>query len=160
MRLIRNLQHGLCNLWYWLPTIWRDRDWDSYFLYTIMQKSIRSLRKGIHKRNIHVWCEKKVQSMRICEALIDRLMKDEYIDIVFCRHDKKWGDLEVTHKQCEDNPELYQMLFHRDGAKTEEQKKQEHTEWLVLSGVMDSVQNRDRHWLFSIMEKYIDRWWD
>ncbi len=31
---------GVKNLWKWFPTIWKDRDWDDYYIWILLEKKL------------------------------------------------------------------------------------------------------------------------
>ena len=35
--MLREFITGIKNLWAWFPIIWKDRDWDGWFIYQIIE---------------------------------------------------------------------------------------------------------------------------
>jgi len=54
---VRNFLIGCNNIIKWIPTLFKDRDWDQYHIYTILQKKIEFQRKEIvyANRSTRVW---------------------------------------------------------------------------------------------------------
>ena len=52
--MFRNFKQGIRNLWYWLPIIWKDRTWDSSFIFEILSHKFKAQSKHIGDRGIHV----------------------------------------------------------------------------------------------------------
>ena len=38
--LHKDIKQGFKNLWKWLPVIWKDRDWDTHFIYELLKKKL------------------------------------------------------------------------------------------------------------------------
>lgn len=69
---------GVQNLFYFLPIIWKFRDWDYTYVWEMELASIKKLRMGLEKRDLHTNNCKYVQQMKDCEYLLKRLIDDEY----------------------------------------------------------------------------------
>src|SRR6056300_1281027 len=35
--LLKTINRGIKSIWYWLPIIWKDRNWDSHYIFEIMK---------------------------------------------------------------------------------------------------------------------------
>lgn len=80
--LCYNVLYGTKNIFKWLPVIWKDRDWDSHYIYRAMLFKIRQTRKNIAKNQSYVGWEHDVKYMRISERLLERIIKDDYYDLM------------------------------------------------------------------------------
>jgi len=69
---------GIKNLFYFLPTIWKFRDWDYTYVWQMELVSIKKLRVGLEKRDLHSNTCRYVQQMKDCEYLLKRLIDDQY----------------------------------------------------------------------------------
>ena len=52
----KNFIKGVKNLWKWFPTIWKDRDWDSYHIYEILRVKIENQAKYMQKECV-LWLD-------------------------------------------------------------------------------------------------------
>ena len=40
--LHRDIAKGIKNLWKWFPVIWKDRDWDNYFIFEALKFKLKN----------------------------------------------------------------------------------------------------------------------
>jgi len=81
---IRLFFTGCHNLIKWSPTIFKDKDWDQWHIYNILQKKIEFQRKKIIYENRHTQVYRDNRDMTIVLNLIERVNEDfyglEYLD--------------------------------------------------------------------------------
>ena len=116
-----DIPYGIKNLIKWFPLVWKDRDYDhNYILYALKFK-IHNTRK-LHERNKrHVGVEKEIHCMKVCEILLDRLIKDDY----YLMH---YNKLRIDNRKA---------IIRTNNSKI-----------------------GDKNYLFHILSKRIDSWWD
>lgn len=116
-----DIPYGIKNLIKWFPLVWKDRDYDhNYILYTLKFK-IHNTRKLHEKNRRHVGVEKEIHCMKVCEILLDRLIKDDY----------------------------YLMHYNKTGINNKK----------TIIRINNSIIG-DKEYLFHILSKRIDSWWD
>jgi hypothetical protein len=74
---IRYFIGGIKNIFRWIPTLYKDKDWDEWYILTILQKKIEFQRKEIIYANRHIDVDRDNRDMTIVLNLIERV-KDEY----------------------------------------------------------------------------------
>ena len=157
----RNIKIGVINLITWFPIIWKDRQWDYYFIYNILRHKLHLTEQFIRHYGCHVKNIQDADKIKKCVLLLDRLIKDEYHDNVFRNHDKKWGDIDLIFMESKEYPEEYsEVKINYPNVKTEEDKKLEKKEFKRLSNKPQELINQDLELLFKIMRKNIQTWWD
>lgn len=135
----------------WLPIIWRDRDWDYSFLFSLLQFKLKRMEKLFRERGCHVSATKDARRMRICCLLLGRLIDDRYMEMAFRAHGKKWGKLEV----CWEEPiEMWRSEI------TPETEAQERDESRRCYKHEDYLRRQDLEYLLHLFRKYIFSWWD
>ena len=81
---IRLFMTGCKNVIRWSPTIFKDRDWDHWHIYNILQKKIEFQRQEIIYANRHTDINRDNRDMTIVLNLIERVNEDfysvEYLD--------------------------------------------------------------------------------
>jgi len=159
MSPFRNIKYGVRNLIKWFPVIWNDRDWDFFFIWTILHKKLELMEKeirvnGHHKNNI-----RDANQIKLCVNLLKRLIDDQYHENVFIHHEKKWGKSHMKWEPTED-PELQSLHIIRDNVNTDEEKEQETKEFQRLSPKVEELRQQDINHLFDYMKKHILGWWD
>ena len=74
---IRYFIGGCKNIIRWAPTLYKDKDWDDWYIFTILQKKIEFQRKEIIYANRHTQVDRDNRDMTIVLNLIERV-KEEY----------------------------------------------------------------------------------
>ena len=75
---IREFFRSIKNLIVWLPIIWRDRQWDNYYIEELLLKKIILIRDYTQKRETFVGWENEVKWMNYCIYLLAMLTKSKY----------------------------------------------------------------------------------
>ena len=57
----------------WIPIIWRDRDWDYYFVYEILKQKLIDTEKYIRKDCLHVFNEHDSDSIKTSIEMIENV---------------------------------------------------------------------------------------
>ena len=74
---IRYFIGGCKNIIRWMPTLYKDKDWGDWYIFTILQKKIEFQRKEIIYANRHTQVDRDNRDMTIVLNLIERV-KEEY----------------------------------------------------------------------------------
>jgi len=157
----RTIKYGIENLIVWFPIIWQERNWDQWFLYKILQFKLKRMAK-LQRDYGHATCSDDLaDQMQLCVNLLDRLIKDEYLENALKPHEKKWGKSKMIWKPLPDDEEMCKFLRIRtEKAVTPEQIKQEDKERMKLYKHSDMLREQDLDMLFQNMRKYSESWWD
>jgi hypothetical protein len=160
---------GIKNLYRWFPIIWKDRDWDSYFIFEILISKLKNTAKYNDSINYHTNAKRDSQRMMTCVRLIERVQKDYY--------SMEWLDYEISKFEIVksgDNlyrprkltfSENYNDYFtkHKSAYKKvlsgEIVKYGNHTDERTAMTIADYKHEQARRLLFAIMEKHIEGWW-
>lgn len=73
MRVMINLYkitQGIQNLITWFPIIWKDRQWDHYYLMVMLHKKLSLMEEHISKHRIHVGWERDVFKIKRCRLTL------------------------------------------------------------------------------------------
>jgi hypothetical protein len=167
--------YGVKNLIKWLPTIWKDRDWDDYFIFEIIRVKLENQAKYIGGKNRHLGAKKDAERMRLVSRLIKKQQEEyyllEYLDyetrkIEFTpTEDGKWYNMEDTliTERFDDYFKLYPLQHKKvlsgeiNWFKTPIEEKSKH---LIAMEIAHENQERCKKLIFKLMTKYISRWWD
>jgi len=106
----------------------------------------------------HLNSEKTADRIKVCKLLLDRLIKDEYYENTFKNHDKKWGKSVISYRPYSD--ELSELLISRPNAIAKKDKEKEMREFLRLCEHKRYLRKQDIDYLFKLMNKHVERWWD
>jgi len=165
---------GIENLWYWLPVIWKDRNWDHQFIFDILSHKLKAQSAYIGGRGLHVSAERDAEIMMTCVRLIEKV-KDEYYGMEYMDYHKtkhwfepadKEGYSTWESKQIGENfddyfakyPLIYKRVLNGEGIfkleGTDDDKQR------IAMNIAHINHDRARKLLFKIMEQEIERWWD
>lgn len=179
----RNLKLSIKSIWYWFPIIWKDRNWDHRYIYTILQHKLKAQSKYIGERGIHLTAKRDAEIMMTCVRLIDKVADEfyatEYMDYFvdlnwFEPYKDKEGYSTWESKTINDHSEQYfekYPLTYRKviagdgyfkieydfrkpgGVPTEVNKK-------IAMNIAHINQQRAHDLLFKIIKENINKWWD
>lgn len=154
------IKTGIKNLIKWTPVIWRDRDWDQYFFYVVLHFKLKRMEK-LHRNHSHLVNGKKyADQIKLAVLLLDRIIKDNYLENVIEPHEKKWGQSDFVFTPLKDNKNLSSLSIKVEKANTPEEKAKENKERMALYKHSDDLKNQDLDMLFKHIRKYIEGWWD
>lgn len=174
---IWNLIRGIKNLWRWFPVIWKDRDWDSNYIFSIFKHKLLLQRKYIVKNNRHTRVDLDNRDMTICLNLIERIQEEyygmEYLDYEdskfrFEKTGDKYDGKDTYEMKCDVISETYDTYLNKykssarfiikngyKGVKVDPQNKQ-----ALCLYVAQHNQDKCQKLLFKILEEKISNWWD
>ena len=164
---VRNFLIGCKNIIKWTPTLFKDRDWDQYHIYTILQKKIEFQRKEIvyANRSTRVWQDNR--DMTIILNLLERV-KDGYYE----SENTDYYEMKVETIPV-DGTSLKEMKFEVLSERYDEylnKYKSSARKVLKEEGEIDKEtlcmlvarhnQERARKLLFNMLNEKIEGWWD
>lgn len=156
----RTVKYGIKNLIVWFPVIWKDRDWDQQFLYVILHFKLKRM-ENLHRKYGHlVNSEKYANQIKLAVSLLDRIIKDDYLENVMIPHEKKWGESDFVFTPLKDNKNLSSLTIKVEKANTPEEKAKEHKERMTLYEHSDNLKKQDLDMLFKHIRKNVEGWWD
>lgn len=172
-RLPRIFGQSIKSVWYWLPIIWKDRHYDSHYIFEIMMYKIKAQSKYIGERDIHNRAKRDSEVMMTCVRLMkkvqDEFYRSEYSDYHKTKHwfepTEREGYSSWESKILEENfddyfkkyPLIYKRalngegIFKLDG--TDDKQR-------IAMNIGHINHERVRKLLFKLMEQNIERWWD
>lgn len=173
--IITNFKVGIKNIWYWLPIIWKDRNWDSSFIFEILSHKLKAQSKYIGGRGIHVSAERDAEKMMTCVRLIEKVDDEfysmEYMDYHKTKHwfepcEDKEGYSTCESRQLEENfddyfakyPLIYKRVLNGEGVFNREGREDD--KQIIAMNIGHINHERARKLLFKIMEQNIEGWWD
>lgn len=171
----KQTKQGIKNLWYWLPIIWKDRDWDSHYIFEVLKHKLKAQAKYIGDNDRHTRAQQDASRMRICVRLIEKVQDEAYaMEYMNYCVDRVW------FTPCEDNPDssllnselvyeefdkyfkkypnTYRKVMNGGGRFTPEELKED--KYLTAMAMAHTNQDRAHKLLFKIMEDGILGWWD
>lgn len=77
---LRRFKRRLINLFRWLPIIWRDEQWDHYFIYEVLKHKLIIMSNAIRKNGNHTLAEYDADRMMWAVKLIDKVQNEYYLN--------------------------------------------------------------------------------
>lgn len=166
---------GVKNLVYWFPIIWKDRNWDSHYIFEIMMHKLKAQSKYIGERDIHTRAKRDAEIMMTCVRLMEKVQDDfysgEYTDYHKTKHwfedvPGKEGYSSWESRLMKENfddyfkkyPLIYKRVLNSEGPFSREGREDD--KQIIAMNIGQINHERARKLLFKIMEGHIERWWD
>ncbi len=173
----KNIKQGFKNLKYWLPIIWKDRNYDHRFIYDILQHKLKAQSKYIGDRDIHTRAKKDAEVMMTCVRLIDKVSDEwyssEYMDYHKTKHwfkpcEDKEGYSTWESRTLEENfdeyfkkyPLIYKRVINGEGHFKFDNVVDTKNKERIAMNIAHINEERAQKLLFKIMEQNIRGWWD
>ncbi len=78
IRAIKNWFHSLRRILYWVPILWNDRWWDSFYFLQIIEHKLRYDLERYRKCGMAEDADRNARQMQIAAELCRRISKDNY----------------------------------------------------------------------------------
>ncbi len=173
----KNLYRGIKNLIKWFPVIWKDRDWDSYYIFRILEHKLTLQSKGISKRDIHVGAQRGAEIMMTCVRLMEKIREDYYqMEYMDYHKTKYWfediedrpgmssWESEIVSENFDDYfkkyPLIYKRVLNGEGVFDIDNRSESEKKEVIAMNIAHINHDRARFLLFKIMEENIEGWWD
>ena len=101
--------------------------------------------------------EAPLKSLRVAVRIAERLKEERYEDILFERHDAKWGELQFKFEPTENDRS--KLVTWREKANTKRKVSQEKKEYKAAMDQAHKWRERDLTNFCRIWLKYDRRWW-
>lgn len=174
--LYSELKRGIKNLIYWLPVIWKDKNWDGHYIFEVLKHKLKAQAKHISDKNSHTRAQLDARKMRLCVSLIQKLQDSvyslEYTNYEEERHwfepcedsesyswesENIWEDYDTLIKKY---PLIYKKVLNGEGPYSLDGKDGIEIKKLVVMSICSINEKRANRLLFKIMEENIQKWWD
>lgn len=156
-----NIKEGVKNLIKWSPVIWNDRDFDYIFIFRILKFKLEQMEKRFRECDYTMDSQKNAREIKQCIKILNRIINQDYCNIAFMFHDKKWGNLfmELHDSEIEDD-ESHPLVLHREKVRNLNDQEEEKKEFRRCMDQENYLENQDIEYLFKIINKHIRKWWD
>lgn len=168
-------KQGVKNIIYWFPIIWKDRNWDSHYIFNILKHKLKAQADYIGSRDFHTRAQQDARNMRICVRLIQNIQDDvytmEYMDYSKDRHwfepcndgtgNSTW-ETENIWEKYDDYFKKYPLVYKRvmNGEGFTSLEGREDDKHVIALSMAHLNHQRAKSLLFKIMDTQIEGWWD
>lgn len=97
-----DIKYGLQNLWAYKRIIWKDRDWDFYYLHLLMRFKLDRMQKQMDENGCSTASPLNAKQMRYAIFLLDRINAGRYHEHV--------GYKKAYEMEANDYRRLYRFL--------------------------------------------------
>jgi len=170
-------KQGVKNLIYWFPVIWKDRNWDQYFIYEVLKHKLKAQANYIGAKDRHTSAQRDARNMRICAKLIQKLQHDDYTSerseyakdrVWFTDYEDKPGhslyNSEIVWERYDEYFKKYPLVYKRvlkgEGPFSLDGRDELELKRIIAMNIGHINEDRARKLLFKIMEQNITSWWD
>ena len=167
----------LYNLYRWFPIIWKDRDYDDWYIFTILQTKLKHQAEYIGTRDIHTRAQYDAQRMRTCVRLIEKVKEESYGDEYMEYHTLNFGstpvagtdlyELDLTYTSENFNeyflayPLDYKRVLNGAGWLDINDCKDDSDRKSKIAMNMSHIRGqRAKKILFHLLDRHIEGWWD
>ena len=154
------------NLFRWFPIIWKDQDWDDFYIFEILKFKLKNQAEYIGYHDRHMSAKRDAEIMMLCVRLIEKVQDEWYgreyfnyhkSDMRFIPSESHLGSYEMEMEILEENfddyfkkyPLIYRMVPDLQAPKDE-----------IAFHIAKINEERVHKLLFTILEQNIRRWWD
>lgn len=158
--VFRRHLHLIKKLYGWYVNVLRhDHDFDAQSLYRIISYKLTRVKHNL-ERGDAIQDPVDMKALALAIKLSKRLDEDQYESLFWDRHEKKWGELKYWFTPVNDGSGHSLWNSTRPNVHTEEDKAQESADMSAAMAAADAMKHREQRWLYSILDKYLSRWWD
>lgn len=135
---------------------WNSPDWDYSFFLELLEFKLARMEKALWRNTEGE--KKSKQALKLAVRLAKKLRKEVY-SWHYSKHEKRWGPTTSEFIPCEDMPGYTTWKMTR--AQVTDENRAQMEEELKQAFQLDADnQARDAAWLFGIIAKYYNSWWD
>jgi len=163
---IKQFFNRFYNLFRWLPIIWKDQDWDHFYIFEILKFKLKNQAKYIGGKDRYVDAKRDAEIIMTCVRLIDKI-QDNY----YGREYQDYHETELKFIDSITHPGSYEMdveyisehyvdyfkkypLIYRLVPDLKASKEK------IAFDIAKINEERAHKLLFKIIEENIRNWWD
>lgn len=162
---------GVINICVWLKTIYKDKNWDSSYIFDIIKFKLLQQRNYLVKANRHEGVPSLNRDITLCINLIELVQSEcyamEYMD--YCKDDFNWTDCGEEHPGCKELDivpvwENFDEYFKKYKTAVKKVLKKDRnlssSKKRLAMALANYNQKRCQDLLFKILNERIQHWWD
>jgi hypothetical protein len=174
---VRNIYRSIRNVIRWLPIIWKDRDWDSHYIFEILKAKLQNQAKYIGDQNRHDRSKRDAEIMITCVKLIEKI-QDEYYAMEYMDYEDRIFDFMLSPTQpglyklytqtksenyndyYKRYPLQYKRVLNEEGVFNIKDTDEDSTKQIIAMNIGHTNHIRAKKLLFTLLERHIEGWWD
>lgn len=148
VRRITRVLDRLHNLWRWFPIIWNDRDWDDYFIFEVLKFKLKNMSDSFERNDWYVGNERDVERMRTCIRLIELIQSNHYETEAYDHEDVEEYLAKYKNATLKVLTDKKYQVFSNENRNR------------VAMNVGTYKHQQAKKVLFTMLERYIEHWWE
>jgi hypothetical protein len=106
---IRSTIRSIKKLWRWIPIIYKDRDWDYWYIYEMLKCKLEDMENYIRRDGIHVCNEHDANKIKTALRLLERIQSEHYVQEYYDSGDK--FTMEGINKALDQQAKAQRIFF-------------------------------------------------
>lgn len=152
----RRVRRSIQSLWYWLPVILEDRQWDQSYMWRILHHKLAVMYRELSRDPYVIWGHHEMRRLRHAVELARRLSEGDY-DRWMQRHDELFGKARMDFGPSENGLRTCTIL--RPGCEQEPRKSHERRCFKKAIDADERERQEDLEKLLDIIKRGEGRWW-
>lgn len=145
-----DLIYGIKNIVLWLPTIWKDRNWDHAYVYYLLYKKIELMEKHNAPCDQYIGQENSLEEIREVKKILKRITEDKYLLNALQPVEEKYGEWHFEFEPIEGK--AYGKMI--------DNRSDDHIQaWNNASMQANELEKQDKDKLFELLRVNLDKWW-
>jgi hypothetical protein len=150
----KTLYNGIKNLIIWFPIIFKDRNWDHFYMYKLIQFKLKMMSKYNSKYGNHVGDERNVERMNTCIKLIDKIINDTPYHSEY----QEYYDYDIKNpERLSEYFKKYPNDYKRCTKRYKKYKNNDFITAIIMAAIREEKANKI---LFTILERNLQGWWN
>ena len=145
-------KHGFRNLIVWFPVIWKDRNYDDYYLLKLIDYKLSLIAKEM--KGTFVGDEDEIKIINSIREVINRITADDYCQEEWEKHKETYGELVPKI-----NKTLETIDFVYSKVDTKEKEESGNKELYRIMDLEEGRRRRDVEFVFNGIRDNIRKWW-
>jgi hypothetical protein len=175
--MFKDFYRSINNVIRWFPIIWKDRDWDDSFIFTILKTKLKFQAEYISKRDFHTRAKRDAEIMNLCIRLIEKVREEYYSMEYYDYHETEYNFIDSDVPNCKEMvfneisenfddyfkkyPLIHKRVLNGEGwVSIIDEESGEIIKKRVAMNMGHINHSRARKLLFKILESQIECWWD
>lgn len=145
-----DIKNGICNIFKWLPVIWKARDWDHAYIWNLLYHKLIFMESHHQKYNPFVSKHKTLHQIQIAKCLAGRLWKQDYLTNALIPVHEIYGETKLEFSKPDENGLV--SLVDNDPKKEKDMRRRAYK-------LSEYMKQQDMNLLFKILNKHMRGWW-
>jgi len=155
--LARNIWRGIKNVVYWLPVMWKDRQWDHWYLLKLLEHKLRRMRDYHRESGLRQDRHAVADEIDRAASCATRLLEDRYLTEALKPHEKKYGVAQCITEPTE--TDIIQLVEIAVPELEGEEREREKEERYAIYRQSTEEAKQDLETLCATLRR-MENWWD